>query len=214
VPLVLPEHRPTLREALARRRPAERRAIAALLALVAAGVAVWLLAPKQNGVQYLHEPAPTFNLRYGDGFHRLGPQRGEMLHIRRKAGGRVVDSFVLRRLALPPYHGDVNGLLPAYAERVLAELRAAYPGLALLEEGKARVGLVAGYSILFRVGSGPDRMIGREVLLPLPTPGARTGVRMSLRTWRGSGIANPRDLGTRGALRAPFRSFRFGTDTA
>jgi hypothetical protein len=212
VPLVLEEHRPTLREELARRGPRTRRALAAALAVVVVAIVVLRLVPKQNGVHYLHEPAPTFNLRYADAFTRLAPKRDEILHIRRKRKGRVVDSFAVRRLALPPYRGDVNGLLPMYAEKVLAELRAAYPGLVLIEEGKARVNLVAGYSILFRVGSGPNRMFGREVLLPEAEPGTRTGVRMALRTWRGSGIAKPTDLGARGALKTPYRSFRYGTE--
>jgi hypothetical protein len=211
---VAQEFRPTLREALARRRPATRFAIFGLLALVVLGLLVWLLAPNRKGVHYVHETAPVFNLRYADAFDRLAPQRGEFLHIRRKAGGRVVDSFSVARLELPPYRGDVGGLLPVYAERVLAELRSAYPGLRLVEEGKARVNLVAGYSILFRVGRGRDRMFGREVLLPEPGPGTRSGVRMALRTWKGSGVATARELGAQGALKAPYRSFRYGTEAS
>jgi hypothetical protein len=211
VPLVRAEHRPTLREVLASSRPATRRAIVAGLAVVVLGALALRLTPHGGGVHYVHDPAPTFNLRYPSSFSRLKLQHDELLHIRRKVNGRVVDTFAVRRLVLPPYQGDVNGLLPVYAEKVLAELRAAYPRLALIEEGKARVNLVPGYSILFRVGSGRNRMLGREVLLPQPGPSVRTGVRMTLRTWRGSGITQPRDLGVRGALRAPYRSFRFGT---
>jgi hypothetical protein len=214
VALVRAEHRPTLGDVLARRSPRTRRAIVALLALIVLGALALRLASGQNGVHYVHDAAPVFNLRHSGAFTQLKPQRDELLHIRRKLKGRVVDSFAVRRLVLPPYQGDVNGLLPTYAEKVLAELRAAYPGLALIEEGKARVGLVPGYSILFRVGSGRDRMFGREVLLPQPVPGTRTGVRMALRTWRGSGISQPRDLGTRGALRSPYRSFRYGTESS
>jgi hypothetical protein len=210
--IVAEEFRPTLRETLADRRPATRRAISGVLALVVLGLLVWILAPNRTGVHYIHEAAPVFNLRYADAFNRLAPQPGEFLHIRRKAGGRVVDAFAVSRLELPPYRGDVGGLLPVYAERVLAELRAAYPGLRLVEEGKARVNLVAGYSILFRVGSGRDRMFGREVLLPEPKPGTRGGVRMALRTWRGSGVRVARDLGAHGALKTPYRSFRYGTE--
>jgi hypothetical protein len=209
---VAQEFRPTLREELARRPPGTRRAVAALLAVVVLGLLAWALAPKHKGVHYVHESAPVFNLRYADAFHRLTPQGGEFLHIRRQAGGRVLDSFSVKRLELPPYRGDVGGLLPVYAERVLGELRAAYPGLRLVEEGKARVNLVAGYSILFRVGRGRDRMFGREVLLPEPKPGARTGVRMSLRTWKGSGVPEARQLGAHGALKTPYRSFRYGTE--
>jgi hypothetical protein len=213
MPQVSPAYRPTLREALARRRPATRWAVLGTIALVVLLLLAWTLRPQHKGVHYVHESAPVFNLRYADAFHRLAPQRGELLHIRRTNGrGRVVDSFSASRLELPAYRGDVGGLLPVYAERVLGELRAAYPGLTLIEEGKARVNLVAGYSLLFRVGRGRNRMFGREVLLPEPKPGTRTGVRMALRTWKGSGIALPRDLGARGALKTPYRSFRYGTE--
>jgi len=184
-----------------------------LLGLIVVALAVWLLVPRHNGVHYVHRSAPVFNLRYAAAFKRLQPQHGELLHIRRKGTrGRVLDSFAVKRLRLPPYRGDVNGLLPVYAERVLGELRHAYPGLRLVEEGKARVNLVAGYSILFRVGKGRNRMFGREVLLPEPRPGARDGVRMALRTFKGSGVATARDLGAHGALKTPYRSFRYGTE--
>jgi hypothetical protein len=205
--------RPTLREELAHRRPTTRRAITALLVLVVLGWLAFVLAPNDKGVHYVHRSAPVFNLRYADAFSRLAPERDEFLHIRRKGrGGRVLDSFSVRPLSLPPYRGDINGLLPVYAERVLGELRAAYPGLRLVEEGKARVNLVAGYSILFRVGRGRDRMFGREVLLPEAKAGARTGVRMALRTWKGSGVGMARELGAHGALKTPYRSFRYGTE--
>jgi hypothetical protein len=213
MPLVAPAYRPTLREELARRRPATRRAVVAAIALVVLLLLASALRPQDKGVRYVHESAPVFNLRYADVFERLAPQRGEFLHLRRTNGkGRTLDSFAVRGLELPPYRGDVGGLLPVYAERVLGELRAAYPGLKLIEEGKARVNLVAGYSLLFQVGRGRNRMFGREVFLPEPKPGARTGVRMALRTWKGSGIAQPRDLGARGALKTPYRSFRYGTE--
>jgi hypothetical protein len=211
--LVLPEYRPTLREELSRRGRTFRWTVLAVLGALVAGLLVWALRPTDMGVHYVHRPDPTFNLRYADAFERLAPQRDEFLHIRRRgAQGRVLDAFSVQRLTLPPYRGDVNGLLPVYAERVLVELRHAYPGLRLVEEGKARVNLVAGYSILFRVGRGPDRMYGREVLLPKPEAGTREGVRMALRTWKGSGIAKPRELGARGALKTPYRSFRYGTE--
>ena len=204
--------RPTLREELARRRPATRRAISAVLVLIVLAWVAFVLAPNNKGVHYVHRSAPVFNLRYADVFERLAPQRGEILHIRRKLHGRVVDAFSVTPLQLPAYRGDVNGLLPVYAERVLGELRAAYPGLRLIEEGKARVNLVAGYSLLFRVGRGRERMFGREVLLPEAKPGARTGVRMALRTWKGSGVGMARELGARGALKTPYRSFRYGSE--
>jgi hypothetical protein len=212
VPLVQEAYRPTLREELARHRPATRWAVLGVLGLLVLGLLAWSLAPNTKGVHVVHTSDPVFNLRYAEAFRRLAPQRGELLHIRRTARGRVLDSFSIRRLELPPYRGDVGGLLPVYAEQVLAELRRAYPGMRLVEEGKARVNLVAGYSILFRVGKGRNRMFGREVLLPEPVPGTRSGVRMALRTWKGSGVPEPRALGAQGALKTPYRSFRYGTE--
>jgi hypothetical protein len=212
VPLVAQEFRPTLREELAHRRPATRWAISGVLALIALAWLVWVLVPRSNGTHVVHRTPPVFNLRYAPSFERLKPQPGELLHIRRRRHGRDTDSFSVARLTLPPYRGDVAGLLPVYAERVLGELRAVYPGLKLLEEGRARVNLVPGYYLLFRAGSGPSRMFGREVLLPEPKPGTRSGVRMALRTWRGSGVTQARDLGAVGWLRTPYRSFRYGTE--
>jgi hypothetical protein len=212
VPLVAEEFRPTLREELARHRPFTRRAIVALLVLVALAWVGFVLRPTAKGIPYVHRGDPVFNLRYGAGFTRMPAAADEYLHIRRKPRGRVLDSFAIGPLKLPPYQGDVNGLLPVYAERVLTELRNAHPDLKLIEEGKARVNLVVGYSLLFQAGRGKDRMFGREILLPQPTPGARTGVRMALRTWRGSGVTDPRSLGAVGSLRIPYRSFRYGTE--
>jgi hypothetical protein len=213
VPLVAPEYRPTLREELARHRPATRWAVIGLLLAIAVGFSVWAFVPHPKGVAYVHRPAPTFNLRYAPVFERLPPQREEILHIRRRVAGRTLDAFSVSRLRLPAHRGDVAaGVLPVYAEEVLGELRAAYPGLKLVEEGKARVNLVPGYSLLFRVGRGPDRMFGREVLLPEPRPDARSGVRIALRTFKGSGVADPRRLGAAGWLKTPYRSFRYGTE--
>jgi hypothetical protein len=212
VPLVQEAYRPTLREELARHHPVTRWTVLGLCAIVVVGLLAWNLVPRSKGVHYVHTTDPVFNLRYGDAFQRLAPQPGELLHIRRMGGGRVLDSFSVRRLELPPYRGDVGGLLGVYAEQVLGELRRAYPGMRLVEEGKARVNLVAGYSILFRVGAGRKRMFGREILLPEPAPGTRRGVRMSLRTWKGSGVPEPRALGAQGALKTPYRSFRYGTE--
>jgi hypothetical protein len=212
--LVLPEHRPTLRDELARHSRGFRWSVLGLLAALVIGFAAWALAPKRAGAHYVHRSQPVFNLHFGDAFQRLAPERDEVLHIRRRAHGRTLDAFAVSPLTLPPYRGDVGGLLPVYAERVLADLRVAYPDLELVEEGKARVGLMPAYSILFRVGRGRDRMYGRDVVLPRPQPGAREAVRLALRTWKGSGVSEPRDLGFRGALRAPYRTFRFGTADA
>jgi hypothetical protein len=210
--LVLPQYRPTLREEISGRRARVGLAAVGVLALVVLAFFVWAFLPHPKGVHYVHRSDPAFNLRYASAFRRLAPQRGEMLHIRRRVGGRTLDAFAVSRLTLPSYSGDVAGVLPVYAERVLAELRVAYPGLHLVEEGKARVNLVPGYSILFRVGSGRNRMFGREVLLPKPEAHPREGVRLALRTFKGTVVHNPRDLGVSGALRSPYRTFQFGTE--
>ena len=92
-----------------------------------------------------------------------GPPPGEWLHLEREG----LDSFVVQPLRLPAYEGDVGGILPVQAARELEALRERFPDLEPVEEGKARVNQVAGYSMVFRISRRP-RLYGRLVLLPQP----------------------------------------------
>src|SRR4051794_12998867 len=160
-----------------------------------------------DGRVIVRERPIAFNLRVPSGMNQLDPGRGEWVHLERKGQ----DSIVIEPLQLPAYKGDVGGILPIVAARELDALERRFPDLEPVEEGKARINKAAGYSLSFRVSRSP-RMYGRLVLLPQPVPGARDGVKMLLLATPEGGAGKATDVGTRGQLKTPYRSFRFGTE--
>jgi hypothetical protein len=206
---VAPEHRPTLREELAPLPAPARWAVLGVLVALAAGIAIALLGGGSNadGRVITHRGPVTFNLRIPPGMSRLEPAAGEWVHLERKGQ----DSLVVSPLNLPAYKGDVGGTLPVVAARELDALKRRFPALEPVEEGKARINKAAGYSLSFRVSRSP-RQYGRLVLLPQPVPGARDGVKLLLLATPEGGAGKATDVGTRGRLKTPYRSFRFGTE--
>jgi hypothetical protein len=206
---VAPEHRPTLREELA---PLPAPARWAVLGVLVLGLAVAAITLRGNsnaeGRVIVRESPVAFNLRVPPGMSQLEPGPGEWVHLERKGQ----DSIVIEPLNLPAYKGDAGGILPVVAARELDALKQRFPQLELVEEGKARINKAAGYSLSFRVSRKP-RMYGRLVLLPQPVPGARDGVRMLLLATPEGGAGKATDVGTRGQLKTPYRSFRFGTES-
>ena len=205
--LVAPPHRPTLKEELARLPTRFRYAAIAVLALLAVA-AIFLLAggaTAENGTRVVVEEPIAFNLRYPDGMERVSGDA--LLHLQRPGK----DEFTVEPLELPAYTGDVGGVLPVEASREVERLKERFPNLELVEEGKVRINRAAGYSLVFRASRSP-RMYGRLVLLPEPVPGSRTGVKLLMLATPAGGAGKARDVGTSGAVKTPYRSFRFGTE--
>ena len=205
--LVAPPHRPTLKEELARLPTRFRYAAIAVLALLAVA-AIFLLAggaTAEDGTRVVVEEPIAFNLRYPDGMERV--EDDALLHLQRPGK----DEFTVEPLELPAYTGDVGGVLPVEASREVERLKERFPNLELVEEGKVRINRAAGYSLVFRASRSP-RMYGRLVLLPEPVPGARTGVKLLMLATPAGGAGKARDVGTSGAVKTPYRSFRFGTE--
>jgi hypothetical protein len=211
VPIVAPEHRPTLREELAPLPPRARWAVLAVLGLLALALLVALTreASTDGTRTVVNADGFDFNLRYQDQFQRLRPPGpGELFKIERPG----LDSFTVQPLNLPAYRGDVNGILPVVAARELDALKRRFPGMEPVEEGKTRINQVAGYTLAFRVSRRP-RTYGRLTLLPEPVPGARRGVKLLMLATPKAGAGKARDVGTSGRLKTPYRSFRFGTES-
>jgi hypothetical protein len=205
--LVAPSHRPTLKDELAGLPKRPRIAAIAVLALLALAAVVLLAGgtAAPDGTRVVVEEPIAFNLRYPDGMERI--EDDALFHLRRPGK----DEFIVEPLELPTYRGDVGGILPVEASRELDRLKTRYPDLELVEEGKVRINRVAGYSLSFRVSRSP-RQYGRLVLLPEPVPGTRRGVKLLLLASPAGGANKARDVGTSGAVKTPYRSFRFGTE--
>jgi hypothetical protein len=182
-------------------------AIALLAALALAAIVLLVRGATEDGVRIVVEKPLAFNLRYPTSMHKLAPKTGEYLHLQRKG----LDEFIVEPLRLPPYKGDVGGALPIQASREIAALKQRFPDLDPVEEGKTRINRVAGYSLVFRASRTP-RLYGRLVLLPQAAPGALDGVKLLLLATPDGGADKARDVGTRGELKTPYRSFRFGTE--
>jgi hypothetical protein len=230
--LVLEEHRPTLgdllRPRLSRAPRWVRWALVAVVVLVVLFVLWRVFAGGSSGeTHYVHSSPVVFNFRYPDAMHRVAPRSPEIIRVERRRGSLFLDSFAVEPLALPPFRGDVSGELPVYAEREIEALRKRFPDeFELTREGKARVNAVPGYDVQFRARLGERRLFGRLVLLPEPAAGedlsdasgelenarSRRGVRLLMLATPASGAVRPRDVGARGNLKTPFRSFRFGTE--
>ncbi len=210
--VVLPEFRPTLRDELARLKPRARWPVIGLLVLIVV-IALALLVRKseQPGTHVVHRGPVSFNLRYTGPLKRVAAGPGELLHLEARNGGKVIASFVVEPLRLPAYSGDIGGILPIVATRDQEALKARFPGLEPVEEGKARVNQVPAYSSTFRADR-KARLYGRVVLLAAPQPGARDGFRIVMLANPAGGADKAGDVAARGMLKTPYRTFRFGTE--
>lgn len=219
-PIVAPEHRPTLREELAPLPAPARWAVIGVLVLLVLALVIALTGKTTaDGKRIVRERPLAFNLRVPPGMQEIKPAAGEWAHLER--AGK--DSFTVEPLQLPAYRGDVGGVLPVVAARELEALRKRFPALEPVEEGKGRINQAAAYSVVFRARRNP-RLYGRLVLLPQPPvspgglataslAGARDGVKLLLLANPAAGAGKASDVGVRGMLKTPYRSFRFGTES-
>ncbi len=212
---VLPEFRPTLTELLYPRLG--RRLTAGMLGLglviLVAAFGLRLLSSDGDATNVVQRTGPLqFNLRYTDGLDRIEPRGNELLRLEARRGDLFVQSFVVSPLKLPPYRGEVAGFLPLFATREVDALRDRFSAFELVQDGKTRVNDVSGYSILFRARLGQRRLYGRYILLPGPIPGSRDGVRLLLEATPAAGVSKPADVGVRGIIKRPYRTFRFETE--
>jgi len=211
---VAPEFRPTLRDLIASRLGRRGlRVAAAVAALLALALAYEVLRPVDDGIDVVRREGPVqFNLRYTPPLAPVAPEGDELLRLEARRGDLFVQSFAVSPLRLDPYRGDVGGVLPALAVREIDALRGRFAEFELVEDGKTRVNEVPGYNVLFRARMGKRRLWGRQVLLPGREPGARDGVRMLLLATPAAGVSNASEVGIRGVVKRPYRTFRFGVE--
>ncbi len=214
-----PELGPTLPAVLRERfgiPPVVTLVVAAVLALGAVtAILIALTRPPSPGEQVVHTSPPVFNLLYPpESMHEARPAAGELLRLEGRRE-EVEVSVVVRKLHLPRFDGDVtHGLLPVYADRFVEAAKRRMPGLALVQEGRARVNNAVGYEVGYARIKPSERFTGRDVLLVPDDPEEGKGyVLLSLRVRKASGEKlTPRERNLAYLARKAYRSFRFGTE--
>jgi len=213
--LVLDEHRPTLSDLLGRRlgRRGARAVLVVAGVVVLAVVAALLLRAGEGEIEYVQRGALEFNFRYTSELKGARPQGAEIVRVeRRRPDGLFVQSFAVESLRLPPYRGELSGFLPLYADREIRALAGRFREFELIQEGKTRLNEVPGYTVAFRARLGDRRLFGRVILLPEAVPGARRGARLVLLATPSAGVHKAEEVGLRGVVKRPYRTFRFGTE--
>jgi hypothetical protein len=102
------------------------------------------------------------------------------------------------------------------AARQADELARELPDFRYRGDGKARINDLPGHLLVFQFRRDGATVYGKRFLLvPLVEPGApapRRGVAVTLLAERSPAVPNADAVGENSALKAPLRSFRFGTE--
>jgi hypothetical protein len=208
VPAVAQAYRPTLRDEVAR-RPWLRWVVVVVVALgvLLAAAIGWRVL--HRGLAASGTRPFAYHFRRPASLRVRAPLPGELVRLEQTRRGRVLNEFVVSPLRLPAYAGDPQGVLPLVAQRDLAVLQARYPGLQVVSEAFAKLAGMPGFELRFRI-PGRLRHYGREMLLPRPGGGTRIGARLLAVAAESADVGGAGDVGVHGALRLPYRSFRFG----
>ena len=208
---VRPEFGPSLPQLLRDRFGVPVRLATGLAVLAVLAAVALVLTSREAEVRVVHRSAPVFNLRHAKVLQRTD-HPGVVLELTGRRGDLFLQSMTVRKLRLPPYRSAVSSLLPVYAQRHMREIARGYTGFHAGEEGKARINDAPGYQVGFRARRGERTIYGKEILLVPDEPGARDGVVITLLQTNAAGAHRVEDVGAVGALKKPFRSFRFGTE--
>ncbi len=222
MPAARPEFGPSLPElAASRLRLPVARVRTALLGAAALAVALYFL----SGLLVVRGPEPLedqlvggavpFTLGHSTALRRVDPEPGEVLRLQSRPGG-LEQSYAAEPFAIPPHRGDVTAVLGVLAARQADALARELPGFRYRGDGKARINELPGHLLVFQFRRDGRTMYGKRFLLaPLAEPGAPAparGMAVTLVAERSPAVPNPAAVGDDSALKAPLRSFRFGTE--
>jgi hypothetical protein len=208
-----PQYRPTLAQLLApgwRRTSRAVRLLVVLTGLVLA-VAVAGLTFTLLPAHYSRGGPVPFSFSYKS-LYRTAPDPGGYVKVaRRSASGRLLYSFAVAPIELPPYQGDLSGELPLYATSYIRALAARYPGFVLQGEGKTRVNTVPVYNVYYYARVQGRPMYARSVLVAPERPGSRHGLAITMLTAPDASaqVTAPLLVAGVGVLQEPLRTFSF-----
>jgi hypothetical protein len=212
-PPVRPELGPTLPALLRGRLGVPERvtiALVALLVLTAVALALGF-RPGDPTRQVVHRGTPVFNVLHDPGpVRRARARGGELMRFEgRRRRARL--AFTVRRGAFARGPGVPTGRLAVAAERHLAAVRAARPGLDVRELGKDRVNDAPAFEVAYAYGPRRRRTYTRDLLVVSPDPRVQEGLVLRF-TQTVAGRLGPRARARSLPMREAWRSFRYGTE--
>jgi hypothetical protein len=211
---IKPEYGPTLGRLLSPRwraaSPLARWIVrAGVLGLIALLVGLFLTL---ENAHYSHGGRLPFSFAYR-GLFRVAPDPGGFVKLERhSSSGRLLDSFAVAPLTLPPYSGGQTGELALFAASYIERLRAGDRGFVLRGEGKTRVNTVPAYQVVYTTVLDGREMYGRNVLLLPQRPRARRGVSIVMLTspTANAQVTSPTEVASEGVLLRPLKTFTLG----
>jgi hypothetical protein len=211
---IKPAYGPTLGRLLSPRwraasPPVRGLVLACVAGLIALAIGAFLTL---ENAHYSHGGTLPFSFSYRS-LDRVAPERGEFVRLERHAAdGRLLDSYAVRPLTLPPYVGGQSGELPLYAAGYIAELRASDQDFVLRGDGKTRVNAVPAYQVVYTTVVHGQTMYGRNVLLLPQKPQARRGVKIVMLTspTADAQVTSPLEVASDGVLLRPLKTFMLG----
>lgn len=202
-------------------RTRRRQIVAALVALAVLLAAAYTIVRSDPLETLVVREPVAFNVIHRADFPKVGARPGELLRLEGVLPGKSMakETFAVSRLTVPPFRGDISAAYLMLATRKLAALQAADPQLRYRGEGKTRINLIPGYQLTYstREGGKPDgRSVFGRIFWLVPEPGdgeaqTRDGVILALTAQFSGQVPNATALGSDVLLKAPLRSFRFGT---
>lgn len=217
---VQPAYGPDLAAVLGPRLGWSRRRVAltavgllVALAAVAYGVRAALAKPTIS-----HGSPPAFSFAYGGHLRPVAPDPGGLAKVAASADGRLLASFAVRAIRLPPYRGNVTALLVVWAAQRVAD---GYPGMRdvqVVDEGRARVGGkpntlggLPAYTVGFsaRLADG-HRVYGRDEFLLEPGRGSRLGIQVTMLKTPEARAHSADDVGAKDTLADALNSISVG----
>ena len=165
-------------------------------------------ARREDGTHVVREEPLAFNLRYPDPMREIAPAAGEWLHLERE-GLR----HVRRRAAAAARRTRATSAACCPCRPRASWRRSASASRTSSRSRRAR--RASTRSRATRWSSAPAASRGSTAgscCCPQPGQGTRDGVKLLLLANPDAGADKARDVGTRGPLKTPYRSFRFGTE--
>ena len=212
---IKPEYGPTLGRLLSPRWRAASPLVPGIVLAGCVGLVALLIAVvfTLENAHYSHSGRVPFSFSYRS-LNRVAPDAGGYVKVtRRRADGRLEDSFAVQPLRLAPYRGELSGALPLYAAGYIAARARRYRGFELYSEGKTRINTIPGYQIVYTATVDGQTMWGRDVLLLPPNRArVRDGVDLVMLTSPTADpkVNSPSEVASDGVLLRPVKTFRFG----